>query len=101
MTACNLKTTKKMEEVDFQWDSEIEHSGLCIVYSDGTRVILINEKMKQETELYLKKLMAHEIGHCYFDTKHSEDPTSVMYPKLNWYPSFYAATETICADISQ
>lgn len=59
--------------------------GFCRVYSDGTRKIVIAEKMKQEDEDFKLDTLFHELIHCALDVKkHSpEDSGSIMEAKGN------------------
>lgn len=66
---------------------------MCYVYTDGTRVIEIDQEYwNLATKIQRVTMMYHELGHCFLDLDHNDTlidlwpyeqvPESIMFPSL-------------------
>ena len=63
-------------------DSGPVASGVCFMYDTG-KPILINKKHWDSYDLTQKKvLIFHELTHCLLRYRHSENPKSIMNPRI-------------------
>ena len=62
-------------------DAEVA-AGVCFMYDPG-KPILINKKHWKRYDLTQKKvLIFHELVHCLLGYRHSENPKSIMNPRI-------------------
>lgn len=78
--------------------------GVCRVWSDGYREVLINKTWwDQQADVSRKVLIFHELGHCTFDRPHNNNkdttvspnrPESMMFPTINPIVYWYTQNQT-------
>lgn len=57
-------------------------SGIChLVNEKPDRIEIVYSDWKELDDVGKTWLVAHEIGHCVFNQKHSMDPANIMFPK--------------------
>ncbi len=78
--------------------------GVCRVWSNGYREVLINKEWWDgQADVSRKILVFHELGHCSFDRGHNtakdatvspNRPESIMYPTINPIVYWYSQNQT-------
>lgn len=55
-----------------------DHDGVCKIYGDNTREVLIRKSWWDKADQVSKKVMIfHELGHCRLDRRHNEETVQV------------------------
>lgn len=64
--------------VNFGNPKNSSHDGVCLIYADGSREILIRKNWWDSANLMRRKIMIfHELGHCRLDRRHNDETVQV------------------------
>lgn len=60
--------------LNFGTPSNSSHDGVCLIYSDGTKEIIIRKSWWDNANQMSRKVMVfHELGHCRLGRKHNDE----------------------------
>lgn len=64
--------------INFGDPKNSSHDGVCLIYGDDTREVLIRKSWWDQADQISKKIMIfHELGHCRLDRRHNEETIDV------------------------
>lgn len=84
--------------VNFGDTTKPEYDGVCLIYDDGTKEVVIKKSWWEKANLVSRRVMVfHELGHCRLGRKHDSSTvevdgekvkTSIMHPQIPDHNTF-------------